>query len=226
MENLNFSLLSENETKIDISFKVIIIGDCGVGKSSISLKATKNQFLEQYKTTIGFEFFIFNIKINNLNINLQIWDTCGQETFKSLISNFYKNSSLAIIVYAIDNINSFNNINMWIKDLKQFSNPNIKIILIGNKNDLNDKRVIQFEKGKEFSKDYNFDLFFETSAKNGFNVKNVFIDAAKILYLEYMEYVNIKTNLIKEKKIVIHKKENGNEDERNKKNVVCNNFVI
>ena len=217
MENLNFSLLSENETKIDISFKVIIIGDCGVGKSSISLKATKNQFLEQYKTTIGFEFFIFNIKINNLNINLQIWDTCGQETFKSLISNFYKNSSLAIIVYAIDNINSFNNINMWIKDLKQFSNPNIKIILIGNKNDLNDKRVIQFEKGKEFSKDYNFDLFFETSAKNGFNVKNVFIDAAKILYLEYMEYVNIKTNLIKEKKIVIHKKENGNEDERNKK---------
>jgi len=217
MENLNFSLLSENETKIDISFKVIIIGDCGVGKSSISLKATKNQFLEQYKTTIGFEFFIFNIKINNLNINLQIWDTCGQETFKSLISNFYKNSSLAIIVYAIDNINSFNNINMWIKDLKQFSNPNIKIILIGNKNDLNDKRVIQFEKGKEFSKDYNFDLFFETSAKNGFNVKNVFIDAAKILYLEYMEYVNIKTNLSKEKKIVIHKKENGNEDERNKK---------
>ena len=217
MENLNFSLLSENETKIDISFKVIIIGDCGVGKSSISLKATKNQFLEQYKTTIGFEFFIFNIKINNLNINLQIWDTCGQETFKSLISNFYKNSSLAIIVYAIDNINSFNNINMWIKDLKQFSNPNIKIILIGNKNDLNDKRVIQFEKGKEFSKDYNFDLFFETSAKNGFNVKNVFIDAAKILYLEYMEYVNIKNNLIKEKKIVIHKKENGNEDERNKK---------
>ena len=217
MENLNFSLLSENETKIDISFKVIIIGDCGVGKSSISLKATKNQFLEQYKTTIGFEFFIFNIKINNLNINLQIWDTCGQETFKSLISNFYKNSSLAIIVYAIDNINSFNNINMWIKDLKQFSNPNIKIILIGNKNDLNDKRVIQFEKGKEFSKDYNFDLFFETSAKNGFNVKNVFIDAAKILYLEYMEYVNIKTNLIKEKKIVIHKKENGNENEKNKK---------
>ena len=217
MENLNFSLLSENETKIDISFKVIIIGDCGVGKSSISLKATKNQFLEQYKATIGFEFFIFNIKINNLNINLQIWDTCGQETFKSLISNFYKNSSLAIIVYAIDNINSFNNINMWIKDLKQFSNPNIKIILIGNKNDLNDKRVIQFEKGKKFSKDYNFDLFFETSAKNGFNVKNVFIDAAKILYLEYMEYVNIKTNLIKEKKIVIHKKENGNEDERNKK---------
>ena len=217
MENLNFSLLSENETKIDISFKVIIIGDCGVGKSSISLKATKNQFLEQYKTTIGFEFFIFNIKINNLNINLQIWDTCGQETFKSLISNFYKNSSLAIIVYAIDNINSFNNINMWIKDLKQFSNPNIKIILIGNKNDLNDKRVIQFEKGKEFSKDYNFDLFFETSAKNGFNVKNVFIDAAKILYLEYMEYVNIKNNLIKEKKFFIYKYENGNEDKRNKK---------
>jgi small GTP-binding protein len=217
MQNLKFEILPEQETKIDISFKVIIIGDCGVGRSSLSLKATKNIFTETYKTTIGFEFYTFNIKINNLNINLQIWDTCGQETFKSLISNFYKNSSLAIIVYAIDNINSFNNINMWIKDLKQFSNPNIKIILIGNKNDLNDKRVIQFEKGKEFSKDYNFDLFFETSAKNGFNVKNVFIDAAKILYLEYMEYVNIKTNLIKEKKIVIHKKENGNEDERNKK---------
>ena len=214
MQNLKFEILPEQETKIDISFKVIIIGDCGVGKSSISLKATKNQFLEQYKTTIGFEFFIFNIKINNLNINLQIWDTCGQEEYRSLITSFYKNSSLAIIVYAIDNITSFNNVDSWIKDLKQYSNPNIKIILIGNKNDLNDKRQIEFEKGNQFAKDYNLDLFFETSAKSGFNVQNILIDAAKILYLEYMNYVNFKSNISDKNNIVIVKK--NNEDQRKK----------
>ena len=216
-EDLQYEVLPNDYKDYNMSFKIIIIGDCGVGKSSLSLRATKNEFIESYKTTIAFEFYIFNIKINNLNINLQIWDTCGQEEYRSLISSFYKNSSLAIIVYAIDNITSFNNVDSWIKDLKQYSNPNIKIILIGNKNDLNDKRQIEFEKGNQFAKDYNLDLFFETSAKSGFNVQNILIDAAKILYLEYMEYVNIKTNLSKEKKIVIHKKENGNEDERNKK---------
>ena len=215
MQNLKYELLSEKEKKLDISFKIIIIGDCGVGKSSLSLRATKNEFIESYKATIAFEFYIFNIKINNLNINLQIWDTCGQEEYRSLITSFYKNSSLAIIVYAIDNIISFNNVDSWIKDLKQYSNPNIKIILIGNKNDLNDKRQIEFEKGNQFAKDYNFDLFFETSAKSGFNVQNILIDAAKILYLEYMNYVNFKSNISDKNNIVIVKK--NNEDQRKKK---------
>ena len=214
MQNLKYELLSEKEKKLDISFKIIIIGDCGVGKSSLSLRATKNEFIESYKATIAFEFYIFNIKINNLNINLQIWDTCGQEEYRSLITSFYKNSSLAIIVYAIDNITSFNNVDSWIKDLKQYSNPNIKIILIGNKNDLNDKRQIEFEKGNQFAKDYNFDLFFETSAKSGFNVQNILIDAAKILYLEYMNYVNFKSNISDKNNIVIVKK--NNEDQRKK----------
>jgi len=214
MQNLKYELLSEKEKKLDISFKIIIIGDCGVGKSSLSLRATKNEFIESYKATIAFEFYIFNIKINNLNINLQIWDTCGQEEYRSLITSFYKNSSLAIIVYAIDNITSFNNVDSWIKDLKQYSNPNIKIILIGNKNDLNDKRQIEFEKGNQFAKDYNFDLFFETSAKSGLNVQNILIDAAKILYLEYMNYVNFKSNISDKNNIVIVKK--NNEDQRKK----------
>ena len=205
MQNLKYELLSEKEKKLDISFKIIIIGDCGVGKSSLSLRATKNEFIESYKATIAFEFYIFNIKINNLNINLQIWDTCGQEEYRSLITSFYKNSSLAIIVYAIDNITSFNNVDSWIKDLKQYSNPNIKIILIGNKNDLNDKRLIEFEKGNQIAKDYNFDLFFETSAKSGLNVQNILIDAAKILYLEYMNYVNFKSNISDKNNIVIVK---------------------
>ena len=215
MQNLKYELLSEKEKKLDISFKIIIIGDCGVGKSSLSLRATKNEFIESYKATIAFEFYIFNIKINNLNINLQIWDTCGQEEYRSLITSFYKNSSLAIIVYAIDNIISFNNVDSWIKDLKQYSNPNIKIILIGNKNDLNDKRQIEFEKGNQFAKDYNFDLFFETSAKSGLNVQNILIDAAKILYLEYMNYVNFKSNISDKNNIVFVKK--NNEDQRKKK---------
>ena len=215
MQNLKYELLPEKETKIDISFKVIIIGDCGVGKSCLSLRATKDKFMEAYNATILFELYTFNIKINNLNINLQIWDTCGQEKYSSLISSFYKDSSLAIIVYAIDNIISFKNVDIWIKDLKQYSNPNIKVILIGNKNDLKDRRQVDFEKGNKFARDYNIDLFFETSAKTGFNVQNIFIDSAKILYLEYLNYVNLKNNLSHENNMIIGKQKN--EDERNKK---------
>ena len=87
--------------KYDFSFKMIVIGDAGVGKSCLTNRAAKEIFLSDYSPTVGFEFFSFNVKINNEVVKLQIWDTCGQEIYKSLISNFYRNCSLAIIVYSI-----------------------------------------------------------------------------------------------------------------------------
>ena len=98
----DYELLAEDYSNYDIAFKIIVIGNAGVGKSCLSMQATKRRFENNYLATVGFEFFVFNMKLDNKILKLQIWDTCGQEVYRSLITSFYKNSSLAIIVYAID----------------------------------------------------------------------------------------------------------------------------
>ena len=187
-EDLKYEVLPEEFTDYDLTFKIIVVGDSGVGKSCLTMKGTKNHFEECYAPTVGFEFFIFNIKIDDKYIRLQIWDTCGQEAYKSLITSFYRNASLAILVYAIDNQNSYNNIETWLNEIKFQSNPETKIFLIGNKKDLEEKRDVSFETAEKFSKDNSFNYFSETSAKTGFNAQNVFIQAAKELYITHLEY--------------------------------------
>ena len=102
--NKDYKILYEYNSKCDLLFKLIVIGDPGVGKSALSLRATRNTFNNDYSSTIGFEYFKYEILLKDYNkvIKLNIWDTCGQEIYKSLINNFYKNSSLAILVFAID----------------------------------------------------------------------------------------------------------------------------
>ncbi len=106
MQNeINFELLPEDYPQYDMSFKIIVIGDSFVGKSCLTSRATKNVFYETFNTTVGFEFFNFNLKLIDKTeklIKLQIWDTCGQEIYKSLVINFYRSSSCAIIVFSID----------------------------------------------------------------------------------------------------------------------------
>ena len=189
--------------KADFDFKVIIIGNSGVGKSCLSLKATTGRYEENYIATVGFEFFTYGayVKINEKTkkiVRLQIWDTCGQETYRSIVVNFYRNSTLAILVYSIDDIDSFNAIETWVKQLKIYSNPDVKVFLIGNKSDLESSRVVTKEMGEKCKKDYKFDLFMETSAKTGFNSEEVFITAIKMLYEEFMKYNsnNIRSNTI------------------------------
>ena len=137
--NFVSEVLPEDYNKYDLSFKIIVIGNSGVGKSCLSIKATKNIFENNYLATVGFEFFSFNVKLDDKVVKLQIWDTCGQEIYRSLITNFYRNSSLAIIVYAIDDRQSYQDIEVWLKDLKTYSNPDIKVFLIGNKTDMEEK---------------------------------------------------------------------------------------
>ena len=175
----------------DMDFKVIVSGNSGVGKSCLSLKATTGRFEDNYIVTVGFEFFTFGARLlpQNKTIRLQIWDTCGQETYRSMIQNFYRNCSLAILVYSIDDIDSFNAIEMWVKQIKMYSNPDVKVFLIGNKCDLEDQRVIKKEQGEKCKKDYKFDLFMETSAKTGFNSEELFINATRILYENYEMYL-------------------------------------
>ena len=190
MSDLNCQILSDDFSNFDLSFKIILVGDSGVGKSCLSIKASRNYFEDFYSPTVGFEFLTFNVKVEDQNIKLQIWDTCGQEVYRSLISSFYRSASLAIIVYSIDSEESFSNIEKWLNYIKSQSNPNIKIFLIGNKADLEDKRQVTKENGENFFKQNKLSFFTETSAKTGFNVQNVFIEVAKVLYKEHEEIKN------------------------------------
>ena len=154
----------------------------------MSIQATKHEFENNYIATIGFEFFSFNVKFKDKVIRLQIWDTCGQEIYKSLISNFYRNSSLACLLYAIDNKESFNHAEGWLNDLKSQANPDVRIFLVGNKADLEEDRKVSKEEGEKYKEDQHLDLFMETSAKTGYNARNVLVEAAKILYKDYLKF--------------------------------------
>ena len=184
-DEFKIELLSEDYPQYDLSFKLIFIGDPSIGKSCLTQKAIKNNFEEYYQATVGFEFLTYNLKINDKVVKLQIWDTCGQEIYRSLISNFYRNSSLAVLMYAINDKESFNHADSWLSELKNNSSPDISIILVGNKADLEEDRQILKDEGENYKEQNCLDLFMETSAKTGYNARNVLIEAAKILYKRY-----------------------------------------
>ena len=188
VEKYKFEILPEDYTNFDLSFKIIVIGDSGVGKSCLTNNAVKNIFDDSYNATVGFEFFTFNVKINDKIVKLQIWDTCGQELYRSLITNFYRNSSLAVMVYSINSKESFENIEMWLRELRTHSNPDAKVFLIGNKIDLENERQITKEQGEQFAKDNKINGFMEASAKTGVNAQKIFIQAATTLYEDYIKY--------------------------------------
>ena len=227
MTDLKCQVLANDFPSFDLSFKIIIVGDSGVGKSCLSIKATRNYFEDFYSPTVGFEFLTFNVKVDEKIVKLQIWDTCGQEVYRSLISSFYRSASLAIIVYSIENADSFSNIEKWLNDIKTQSNPDVKIFLIGNKADLEDKRKITKATGEKFCQDHQISFFAETSAKTGFNVENVFVEVAKELYIQHED---IKNRLSRSGSISLleyNKEENNNkynlenEDEENRQKKVC-----
>jgi small GTP-binding protein len=159
-------------------FKYIIIGDAAVGKSNLLLRYAHGQFKDEYQLTIGVEFGAKNISINDKIYRIQIWDTAGQENFRSITRAYYKNSVCALVVYDITNRDSFNNISNWIEDCKNQSPKTIFMVLVGNKSDLSDKRVISIEEGRELAEKYNM-IFFETSAKTGDNVDLIFFKSAE-----------------------------------------------
>jgi Ras-related protein Rab-6A len=184
-EEFKIELLQEDYPQYDLSFKLIFIGDPSIGKSCLTQKAIKNNFEEYYQATVGFEFLTYNLKINDKVVKLQIWDTCGQEIYRSLISNFYRNSSLAVLMYAINDKGSFNHVESWLSELKNNASSDISIILVGNKADLEEDRQVMKDEGENYKKQNYLDLFMETSAKTGYNARNILIKAAKILYKRY-----------------------------------------
>ena len=133
---IDFEILPQDIGEPDLVYKIIIIGDSGVGKTCLTYRATTGKFHESETPTLGFEFFPLFVKYKDKILKLELWDTCGQEAYRSLIKSFYINSSMAIIVYSKDDKKSFESISEWIRQCRSLCSVNTKYILIGNKKDL------------------------------------------------------------------------------------------
>eukprot|EP00877_Chromochloris_zofingiensis_P002886 jgi/Chrzof1/12599/Cz07g00150.t1 len=162
-------------------FKYIIIGDTGVGKSCLLLQFTDKRFQPVHDLTIGVEFGARMINIDSKQIKLQIWDTAGQESFRSITRSYYRGAAGALLVYDITRRETFNHLASWLEDARQHANPNMTIMLIGNKSDLSHRRAVSTEEGEQFAKEHGL-IFLETSARTAHNVEEAFINTAREIY--------------------------------------------
>ncbi|CAO3589246.1 unnamed protein product [Absidia cylindrospora] len=161
-------------------YKLVFLGEQSVGKTFLITRFMYDTFDNTYQATIGIDFLSKTLYIDNRTIRLQLWDTAGQERFRSLIPSYIRDSSVAVIVYDITSLDSFNNTNKWIDDVRAERGEDVIIVLVGNKSDLNDKRQVTTEDAEKRAKELNV-MFMETSAKAGHNVKTLFKKIAQVL---------------------------------------------
>lgn len=167
-------------------FKYIIIGDTGVGKSCLLLQFTDKRFRHDHDLTIGVEFGSRMIHVEDKDIKLQIWDTAGQESFRSITRSYYRGAAGALLVYDITRRETFMHLNSWLQDARENGNTDMIITLVGNKTDLESRRVVSYEEGQRFARENNL-MFLETSAKTANNVEPTFMDTARAIYQKVKE---------------------------------------
>jgi len=162
-------------------FKLVLLGDSAVGKSSLVLRFVRGQFFEYQESTIGAAFLTQTVALNDTTVKFEIWDTAGQERYHSLAPMYYRGAAAAIVVFDITNRDSFQRAKQWVKELQRQGNPNIVIALAGNKVDLSpSKRKVEAEEAQAYADD-NGIMFKETSAKTAHNVNELFVEIAKKL---------------------------------------------
>jgi len=169
---------SSKSAAYDYLIKLLLIGDSGVGKSCLLLRFSDDSFTPSFITTIGIDFKIRTIELEGKRIKLQIWDTAGQERFRTITTAYYRGAMGILLVYDVTDEKSFNNIRNWIRNIEQHATESVNKILIGNKCDMVEKKVVDSARGKALADEYGI-KFLETSAKNSINVEEAFITLAK-----------------------------------------------
>ena len=189
--------------EFDYIFKVVIVGDSGVGKTNLIGRYLKNEYKQDTKATVGVEFGEKKYDINGLKIKAQLWDTAGQERYKAITSMYYKGAKGSLIVFDLSSKSTFVNAEKWYNEIKKATDPSINLILIGNKSDLKDKRQVTSEEGENKAKEMGI-AYMETSALNSENVDKAFNwlieEITKKMKKEDDEAIEDENNTIKEVK--------------------------
>lgn len=178
-------------------FKIVLIGDSGVGKTNMMTQYLRKEFNENSKATVGVEFGSKVMEIEGKQVKAQIWDTAGQERYKSITSAYYKGAKGAFVVYDITRKETFESVDKWISDLNHSADKNLIIILVGNKSDLEEQRQVQTVEGEEKAKNKEM-CFFETSALNGNNLEKAFEFLLKKVYEKHKSEPENEDNFIEE----------------------------
>jgi small GTP-binding protein len=184
--------LLNNKLNYQYLFKLALIGDSGSGKTSILLRFTDNTYNDNTQFTIGVDFKIVSMNIDDNLVKLQIWDTCGSERFKSLTTSFIKSCSAFILVFDITRMKTFKNLEFWMKVVKDSAKEGDFLCLIGNKSDLQNKRQVPLEDCVEFAKNNGL-KYMETSAKNNVNIIEAFTFVAEMLYNKKKKDIGLET---------------------------------
>lgn len=182
-------------TEYDHLFKVLMVGDSGVGKSCMLLRFVDQQYNETYISTIGVDFRIKTVEIAGKKVKLQIWDTAGQERFRTITSSYYRGAHGIMVVYDTTSEHSFTNVKQWIHEITRYAGDHIEKILVGNKCDQTTRKEVNYTTGKQLADDLGMN-FIETSAKSGTNINELFINFANQL-------LKNKANTVIDKKVNI-----------------------
>jgi len=165
-------------SEYDFLFKLLLIGDSGVGKSCLLLRFADDTYTESYISTIGVDFKIRTIELEGKTVKLQIWDTAGQERFRTITSSYYRGAHGIIVVYDVTDNDTFTNVKQWLQEIDRYASEGVNKLLVGNKSDLTSKKVVEYSVAKEFADQLKIP-FLETSAKTATNVEQAFLTMAK-----------------------------------------------
>eukprot|EP00761_Pharyngomonas_kirbyi_P002745 gb/GECH01002749.1/.p1 GENE.gb/GECH01002749.1/~~gb/GECH01002749.1/.p1 ORF type:complete len:202 (+),score=70.48 gb/GECH01002749.1/:1-606(+) len=173
----------------DFTFKVLLMGDSSVGKTSIALRLTDDAFAESFVPTIGVDFKMYKLSIDSKTIKMHVWDTAGQEKFRNISSAYYRGAHGAVLIFDLTQLRTLENIRFWFEEVQKHSSGKenggngLQIILVGNKSDLGEQRDVQYEHAKEFAESLGIE-YLEVSAKTGDQIPEAFAKLAEIMMKE------------------------------------------